>query len=107
METGKQNRKLGVFMYEMIGTAFIMFTFMIDRASGFTGYPAKMTFAMMVLAWEVSGGHFNPTVSVGVFVAEKDYSNNAGTLLIMILGQVVGAVLGWGFGYFALIDVTY
>ena len=49
METGKQNKKVGVFLYELIGTAFIMFTFMVTRAYGYEGYPARMTFAMMVV----------------------------------------------------------
>ena len=86
METGKKDRKLGVFIYEMLGTAMIMFAFMLSSAEGSSAYPAKVTFAMMVLAWEISGGHFNPAISVGVYVAEKDFGGNIGTLLIMILG---------------------
>lgn len=87
METGKKDKKLGVFMYEMLGTAMIMFAFMLSSAENDnSAYPAKVTFAMMILAWEISGGHFNPAISVGVYVAEKDYGGNAGTLFLMIVG---------------------
>ena len=29
------------------------------------------TALMMILAWDVSGGHFNPAITLGVYVAEK------------------------------------
>ena len=43
-----------------------------------------MTLAMMCLAWNVSGGHFNPAITIGVYVSEKDFGGNALTAFIMI-----------------------
>ena len=103
METKNADKKIGVFVYEMLGTSMIMYAFMVNR--GLFNYGAKfVTFAMMVIAWNVSGGHFNPAISLGVYVSEKKWGGNALTLLLMMAGQFAGAFLGILWGYLALID---
>jgi len=105
METGNKDKKIGIAAYECIGTAFIMYGVMMDGGNFASALP--ITFAMMVLAWNVSGGHFNPVLSIGMYVAEKDFGGNLVTLLIMIGSQFVGAILGILLGYLSLVDVTY
>eukprot|EP00354_Favella_ehrenbergii_P007372 CAMPEP_0170466320 /NCGR_PEP_ID=MMETSP0123-20130129/10323_1 /TAXON_ID=182087 /ORGANISM="Favella ehrenbergii, Strain Fehren 1" /LENGTH=41 /DNA_ID= /DNA_START= /DNA_END= /DNA_ORIENTATION= len=39
---------------------------------------------MTTLAWSVSGGHFNPALTLGIYVAEKDLGGNALIAGIMI-----------------------
>lgn len=106
METKNKDKKIAVAVYELLGTAFIMYGLMMDQ-----GEPGKatvgITFAMMILAWNLSGGHFNPAISIGMYVSEKDFGGNIVTLLIMLASQFAGAILGILFGYFSLIDVTY
>ncbi len=81
METGNQGRKLAVGAYEFIGTALIMFSSM--TVSGY--YNIEVSFAMLVLAWNVSGGHFNPVISLGMYIAEKDFKGNLVTLAILVV----------------------
>lgn len=105
METGNKDKKIGIAAYECIGTAFIMYGVMMDFGGFASAVP--ITFAMMVLAWNVSGGHFNPVISIGMYVAEKDFGGNLVTLLILMGSQFAGAFLGVLLGFLSLIDVTY
>ena len=105
METGNKEKKIGIAAYECIGTAFIMYGVMMDLGGFVSALP--ITFAMMVLAWNVSGGHFNPVISIGMYVAEKDFGGNLVTLLILMGSQFVGAILGVLLGLLSLVDVTY
>jgi len=105
METGNKEKKIGVFCYEMLGTAFIMYAMMLEN--GVFGSAVYITFAMMMVAWNVSGGHFNPAITLGVYVAEKDFKGNAVIMGLMIVGQFAGAFLGVLFGYLALVAKDY
>ena len=58
------------------------------------------------MAYNVSGGHFNPAVSVGMFVAEKKKENLV-TLAVMVGAQFVGAFLGLLIGFLAVVDGKY
>ena len=82
METGNKDKKIGIAVYEGLGTAFIMYAVMVE--GGTFGAASFVTLAMMCLAWNVSGGHFNPAITIGVYVSEKDFKGNALTAGIMI-----------------------
>ena len=66
-----------------------------------------ITFAMMLLAWNVSGGHFNPAISLGVWASQGKFGEDAVTLIIMIVSQFAGAMLGILLGFLSLIDKVY
>lgn len=70
METENKDRKIGVFVYELLGTAFIMYAFMVSKGDCFAS-AIPTTIAMMCIAYNVSGGHFNPAISIGMFFANK------------------------------------
>ena len=62
----------------------------------------------MFIAWEVSGGHFNPAITLGVFIANlKDAGNNLVIMLVMIVSQFIGAFAGIFWGWLALCDYTW
>ena len=103
METKSNDKKIGVFVYEMLGTSVIMYAFMVGGT--FDASAKLVTFFMMLIAWNVSGGHFNPAISLGVYVSEKKWGGNILPLLLMMAGQFAGAFLGILWGYLALIDV--
>ena len=109
METGNKEKKIGVALYEMLGTAFIMYALMMSNGLYLTNHraPILITFAMTTLAWNVSGGHFNPTLTLGMYVAEKDFGGNLVTAGIMIVSQFAGAFLGLLLGYLTLLDPGY
>ena len=70
METENKDRKIGVFAYEFLGTALIMYAVMISGGESITS-AIPTTIAMMCIAYNVSGGHFNPAISIGMFFANK------------------------------------
>ena len=95
-----------MFVYEFLGTAFIMTALISQHGSG-SGASLMVTFAMMTIAYNISGGHFNPAISVGMFVAEKDKGSNLITLGLMVGAQFAGAFFGILLGFFAVMDSTY
>ena len=76
METEIKDRKIGVFAYEFFGTAIIMYALILCNGtfslSNF-GASQQVTVVMMCIAYNVSGGHFNPAISVGMFLAQKKF----------------------------------
>ena len=102
METEDKKNFIVVGVYELIGTAFIMYATMIDTA--FFPLTGAATAIMMAIAWNISGGHFNPAISLGVYIAEKDWKENAKTFGVMVVSQFLGAFFGILLGYLALFD---
>ena len=106
METNNKDKKVGVFLYEFLGTAFIMYALIIGN--GIFAYAAlAVTFAMMCISYNVSGGHFNPAISIGMFLAQKKFGEDLLPLLLMIVAQFSGAFFGILLGFFAVIDSDY
>ena len=93
---------LPVVATEFAGTCLLVLA--ANLAGSDTLVVALTYFALIVCCYEVSGGHLNPAVSVGVYIAEKRYSHNLLFMIIIVIGQVVGGLFGLGFGY--LIRVT-
>ena len=83
MESENKNKRVGVFVYEFLGTAFIMYALMLSKGQFGLG-PGLMTLIMMLVAWDISGAHFNPAISLGMFVANKKWGQDLLPLLIMI-----------------------
>ena len=106
METQNKDKKIGVFVYEFLGTAFIMAALIMQRGE-YSFCSLLMTFVMMTIAYNVSGGHFNPAISLGMFVAEKDKGANLITLGLMVGAQFAGAFFGILLGFFAVLDSEY
>jgi len=100
METNNHDKKIGVFAYELIGTSLIMFGVMVTIMT----YDPILTAVMMLVAWNVSGGHFNPAITVGVYVSQMKFGKQAVTCLLMIVAQFLGALLGILWGYLVLLD---
>ena len=112
METGNKDKKIGVFAYELLGTAFIMYAVIVEESyEKFVGIFGDayiyITLAMMMIAWNVSGGHFNPAITVGMLIASKDFGGNAAVAFLMIAGQFAGALFGILFGFLAIINRDY
>jgi aquaporin Z len=70
-----------------------------ETGIGFAGVALAFGLTVLTMAYAVghiSGGHFNPAVTVGLFAGGRI---EAGDLLPYIIAQVVGAILGAGVLY--------
>ncbi len=105
METNNKEKKIGVAAYELIGTTIIMLGVMVGNGYYSAGL-ALLPF-MTLLAWDVSGGHFNPAITIGMYVSKMNFGGDLVTMLIMVTAQFAGAFLGVFIGWLALLDKTW
>ena len=86
-----ENNKLFVCLYELLGTAFLLMAINLSQGSNFA--ISATIFTLIVMFGPVCGGHFNPAVTVAVFIKESKLSNISYALTI-VFSQLVGACLG-------------
>jgi|Transcript_1231 aquaporin Z len=93
MEVPRGNeRKSLVASYEMLGTAF--FVYMILVSTGDALAVPLALFSVILIFGGVTGGHFNPAVTLGVYFGEKKYTENLPYCVLIIVSQLVGSGLG-------------
>ena len=63
-------------------------------------------FVIVCSTYLVSGGHLNPSITVGVYISEKEYYHNVCYLLLIIAMQTFGCLLALGFGYILRVTVN-
>ena len=95
-----ENRKTVVAIYELIGTA--LFVYMIIMSTGNPIAVPLSLFAMVVLFGDITGGHFNPAVTLGVYVWLGEFSKNFTMALVVIVSQLIGSLLGMGLAILTL-----
>ena len=81
------------YLVEFIGTFFLVLTIGCTVIGGASMPPLAIGSALMVMIYaggHISGGHFNPAVSLGVFLRGKIGMND---MLIYWVAQVVGGVV--------------
>ena len=109
MKTISKSSTWAKLLYEFIGTAIMVYAFNSVGAvptdqKGF--YVRARPFAYMIMwiiAYKVSGAHFNPATSLAVVITERKTENIIGFFLT-ILAQFVGAYLGIGLSFLLIKD---
>lgn len=92
---------LTLFAYEALGTAILVFTWNFDGI-----YMAFGVMLAATLCGGITGGHFNPAVTVAVFIAEFNFKENLKPFIILIMAQLTGALFGVLLFYIAAHDFT-
>jgi glycerol uptake facilitator-like aquaporin len=94
IKDNKKN-KLIVCIFEALGTATLLIAINWGANGGAQAYAVGITiFANIMFFGAVSGGHFNPAVTIGVYIREGDYGGNAIFMLLIIASQLIGASFG-------------
>ena len=93
METVKgHSRKLRITLYECIGTALFVYCFLVSYADALAASLAL--FSMMLVFGDITGGHFNPAVSLAVYVWQDHFCKNLCFLFMVLTAQLAGGFLG-------------
>ena len=80
-------------MYELFGTALFMYMILVSTGDQFA-VPLSL-FAVILIFGGITGGHFNPAVTLGVLLHEKSsIIYNLPFALLIIGSQLVGSCLG-------------
>ena len=99
------NRKALVCVYEFTGQIFFMYIAIVsgggsDQTWGIAG-PLAL-FAIINIFGAVSGGHFNPAVTLGVYVREAKWGENIIFMFMIIASQIAGALVGMLLAFLAM-----
>ena len=91
--SGAENRVGTVFVYEMLGTALFVYSILL------TNNPISISFSLfasILIFGAITGGHFNPAVTLGVYISEAKWRKNISWLILVILAQIAGGFLAMG-----------
>ena len=103
-EKGWENKST-VCLYEAMGT-FIIMVGLNFGMEGYTQTMSVMLFIAIMCFGNISGGHFNPAVTIGILftMEEPMEKNHVKFALVMIFAQLVGAVLGAFYSRIAVVS---
>jgi len=97
--SGGSERRGTVAIYEFLLTMSFMWGIMMVAGTAYANFVPAILFMMLILGGNVSGGHYNPAVTLGVFINEKKFGQDASLAGIMMVSQFAGAVAGAFFGW--------
>lgn len=88
---GSHDKWAWVLIFEAFGAACLLYAINMSLY-GAIGCSFCLLIAVIV-AGPISGAHFNPAVTLGVFIKLGEFKNT-GKMLMIWLAQIVGAYLG-------------
>lgn len=87
---------------EMIGT--MLFVYAIMTNGGDNAGVALALFASVIIFGGITGGHFNPAVTLAVFIRRGHYGQDFIFMILTIVAQIIGGLLAIGLAYVSLYD---
>ena len=99
------SRKLSVAFNEFMGQIFFQYIVLVGGVTGSDSWGISGPLALFVMInifGGVSGGHFNPAVSLGIYTRSQEYGKNIGFLLLYLIAQFGGAIVGMFLAWLAL-----
>jgi len=99
MEAKGHDRMAMVCFCEFLGTALFIFGIL---GTGGTSLPLSIPFSLLasVVIWgDITGGHFNPAVTLGVWTTLGDKGKNFIFMLFIMISQILGGLLSIGLAY--------
>ena len=99
------SRKGLVCLNEFMGQVFFMYIVLVSGGTGSDPWGIAVPlalFAAINIFGGISGGHFNPAVTLGIYVREGKYAENFIFALLYIMAQISGALVGMLLAYLVL-----
>lgn len=94
-----------VFFYEAIGTGLLVYAINLQQGQAFGQFGiAFMLFALLLIGGPVTGAHFNPAVTIGVYISNKHWKEDWDMFLITVFGQIVGGIFGISLSWLSLFN---
>ena len=80
-----------IMFYEFLGTAMLLLGYNFTSA----GVPVAFSlFVGILIAGKISGGMFNPAVTLAIFISDGSALSNIFLMILIILSQICGAFFG-------------
>ena len=89
MEAKGHDRMFTVLLLEFIGTALFIWGIICTKTP--VSIPFSL-FASVVIFGDITGGHFNPAVTLGVFTSLGEYGKNFMFCILIMLAQFCGGM---------------
>ena len=89
------DRMILVALYEAIGTTLLTYCILVSSANPIAA--SLGLFSMILIFGDVTGGHYNPAVTLGVMIWQSFQHNPIKNLILsflMIVAQCLGAMAG-------------
>ena len=103
MEVPKhENKWILVPVYEMLGTSLFIYSILVSHSNPLAVVVGL--FSSIIIFGGITGGHFNPAVSIGVYLSNGKYMKQLLFLILIIVGQFIGACLGFGLAFLSLYE---
>lgn len=83
MESISKASVWAMLIYEFLGSAIVTYSYCLGGGSGHDR--AFAYFIAWILAYQVSGAHFNPATTLAVFIIEREFKNLLGFLLSLLV----------------------
>lgn len=81
------DKKAIVFLYEALGTGMLLYAINIQNGETFGQFGiAFMLFSWLLIGGPITGAHYNPSVTLGVFLSNQSYSKQSTMLAVMMGG---------------------
>lgn len=75
-----------VFIYEFIGTMFLLYAINLQATFPFGQFGiAFMIFAFLLIGGPITGAHYNPAVTLGVWLCDTHMCHDAIMMIVMML----------------------
>lgn len=74
--------KLVICFYEFLGTMMLVLGYNFTSAGLAVGFNL---FVGIIMSAKVSGGMFNPAVTIGVYTADKTFLDNVGLIIMIVV----------------------
>ena len=90
-----KKHKCIVFIYEFLGTALLIYSVNLQKGFDFGVFGIAFTlFICLLIAAPITGGHFNPAITLGIYICNAHWRKDVDMFLVMMAAQFLGAIFG-------------